>query len=156
MTLYEKWSFPLIVKGRFYNYVALKLPFFTLLSPTTITFSRLFTRNLLHYVTLSTNIPLPSQYKTKFLDLKRIGVEVKKSLSSFICFFFQLSTNNTKKVRCLKSKTCHYCHSLDQTGSIPSKAGVHTCNLFFKYRKILYWFFFYPDFKDFNQVPHTP
>ena len=39
-------------------------------------------------------------------------------------FFFQISTNNTKKVICLKSKTSHYCQSLLQTGSIPPKTEV--------------------------------
>ena len=34
--------------------------------------------------------------------------------------FIQLSTNNTKKIICLKSKTYHYCQLLVKTGSIPS------------------------------------
>ena len=48
--------------------------------------------------------------------------------------FFQLSTNNTKKIICLKSKASHYCQSLVQTGPIPSKI----CNIFFNYTKILH------------------
>ena len=82
--------------------------------------SCLFTETPLRYVTLSTSTSSPSQYKTKFYDLKRMGVEVKKSLSSFICFFF----SNTKKIICLKSKIFHYSQSLVQTGSIPSKTRV--------------------------------
>ena len=52
--------------------------------------SRLFTRILfLHYSTLSRNIPpLFPNKKTKFQDLRKIGVEAKKSLSSFMWFFF--------------------------------------------------------------------
>ena len=56
---------------------------------------------------------------------------------------------------CLKSKTCHYCQSLVQTGSIPSKTGVHISNYFFNYTKILYRNFFYRDVTDFNQVAPT-
>ena len=104
----------------------------------------------------SARTPPISQQKTKFEDLKRIGVEVKKSLSSFNCFF-QQSINHTKMIICLKSKTCHYCQSLVQTGSIPSKTGVHISNYFFNYTKILYWNFFYRDVTDFNQVaPKLP
>ena len=96
--------------------------------------SRLFTRTLLRYVTLTINTlpPLPNK-KMKFYDLKRIGVEVKKSPSSFICFNFQLSTNSTKKKICLKIKTCHYCQSLVQTSSMPSKTGVPLSWIQFEY-----------------------
>ena len=99
----------------------------------------------------SARTPPISQQKTKFEDLKTIGVEVKKSLSSFNCFF-QQSINHTKMIVCLKSKTCHYCQSLVQTGSIPPKIR----NLFFSYTKILHCNFYYRDVMDFNQVPPNP
>ena len=98
--------------------------------------------------------PFPNK-KTKFWDLKRIGVEVKKSLSSFI-YFFQLSTNNKKENMFKKQNMSLFCQSLVQTGSILSKTGVHICNPLFNFTKILHWNFYYRDVTDFDQVPPTP
>ena len=50
--------------GRFNNYVTLKL--LTYPAPSHHALSRLFTRTLLRYVTISTNTPRPSQQNSKF------------------------------------------------------------------------------------------
>ena len=51
---------------------------------------------------------------------KILGFRKDRSRSKEISFFQQVPTKNM----CLKGKTCHYCQSLAQTGSIPSKTGV--------------------------------
>ena len=52
---------------------------------------------------------------------KILGFRKDKSRSKEISFFQQVPTKN---IMCLKGKTCHYCQSLAETGSIPSKARV--------------------------------
>ena len=84
--------------------------------------------------------PLPLPTKNQILGFKKDRSRIKEMSFLFYMFFFQLSSNNTKKLICLKSKTRHYCQWLVQTGSIPSKI----CNLFFNYTKILHWNFFLP------------
>ena len=84
-----------------------------------------------------TRAPFPT--KNEVLGFKKDSSRIKEISFLFHMFFFQLSTNNTKKIICLKSRTCHECQSLVQTGFIPSKI----CNLVFNYTKILHWFFFY-------------
>ena len=104
--------------------------------------SRLFTRTLFCLRELSTQTPttpLPLPTKNQILGFKKDRSRIKE-IFPLPYVVFQLSSNNTKKLICLKSKTRHYCQSLVQTGSIPSKI----CNLFFNYTKILHWNFFLP------------
>ena len=107
--------------GRFNNYVTLKLPFLIHLSPI-ITLCHVCSRepSCVTSGSAQTISSFPIKNEVSKMNLKRVGVEIKKSLSPFIWFFFQLSTNNTKRIIYLKSKTCHYCHSLVETGSILS------------------------------------
>ena len=72
-------------------------------------------------------LPFISNKKQNFEDLKKIWVEVKKSLSSFIYFCFQMSSNNTKNIILtlllyviFVSRLC----KLVLYYSIPSKTGV--------------------------------
>ena len=107
--------------GRFNNYVTLKLPFLIHLCPI-ITLCHVCSREPSCVTSRSAQriSSFPIKNEVLKMNLKRVGVEIKKSLFPFIWFFFQLSTNNTKRIISLKSKTCHYCHPLVQTGSIPS------------------------------------
>ena len=102
--------------GRFNSYVTLELPFLTHLPPLPHhhALSRLFTRPLLRYVTLSTNFPFIFLIKNEILGFKKDRSRSKEISFLFHMFFFQLSTNNKKKIICLKSKTCHYCQLLVQ------------------------------------------
>ena len=60
----------------------------------------------------------PFEIKNEILRFKKYRSGGKEISFLFYMFFFHISTNNTKKIICLKSKTCHYCQSLIQTGSI--------------------------------------
>ena len=102
-----------------------KIVFFDPLTLHHHTLSRLFTRTFFCCVTLSTSTP-PTSFpiRNEILGFKEDRSRSKEISVLFHMFFFQLSTNNRKKKICLKSKTCHYCQSLVQIGSIPSKAGV--------------------------------
>ena len=73
---------------RFNNYITLKLPFLTHLPPI-ITLCHVCSWKPSCVLSRSAQAKAhPCQWKTKFQDLKRIGVEVKKYLFPFICFFF--------------------------------------------------------------------
>ena len=117
--------------GQFNNYATLKLPFFTHL-PLTIMHCNISSRES-SYVTPhlarttppSTLPPPPSTHTHthasqfyEILGIKKGGSKRSRSKEiSFLfhMFFFQPSTNNTKKIICLKSKTCYNCQSLVRT-----------------------------------------
>ena len=113
--------------GRFNNYVTLKLPFLTHLPPP----SRFVT--FVHENTLAFTFVHENTLALLHGQHKHPPPPNNNN-----------NNNNTKKAISLKSKTCHYCQSVVQTGSIPSKTGVHICNLYFSYTKILHWNFFLP------------
>ena len=117
--------------------------------PSTITLCHVCSREPSCVTSPSAQTPTPFSIKNEILGFKKDRSRSKEISFFFHMIFFQLSTSNTKKIICLKSRTCHCCQSLVQTGSIPSMTGVptldyafHICNLFFNYRKILYWNFF--------------
>ena len=121
--------------GQFNNYATLKLPFFTHL-PLTIMHCNISSRES-SYVTphLAQTTPPSTHTHTHasqfygILGIKKGGSKRSRSKEiSFLfhMFFFQPSTNNTKKIICLKSKTCYNCQPLVRTGLESGTKALYT------------------------------
>ena len=94
--------------GRFNNYVRLKLSFLTHLLPA-ITLCHVCSRETLCVTSRSAQTPLSFSNKNEILGFKKDRREVKKSLSSFVCFFSTMYQQQ-KKRKHSNLRLKHYLH----------------------------------------------